>query len=392
MAFIIGTSGWYYDEWVGPFYNRKSGMFTKYTKVFKTAEINSTFYRYPSPRTVLGWYRTAPPGFIFAAKLPQVITHDKWLRLEEDVENDTERFLGLMQPMAEKLGPILIQLRPKFNYDDHAETLERYLETLPANYEWAVEFRHRSWMRSETWDMLRRHSVAYTIVDEPLLPPEVQVTADFAYIRWHGHGNRLWYNYDYKSEELEAWVPRVREVVSRAKRTYGYFNNHFGANAVKNAVEMLGLLNSVTSEQAEALRRIVDHKKKEKRPRGVQPLEAYAKVEEGLSVGDLLKRFTTVSRLRRGEQIGDDELSIKLNSEERVEVTIRNYIIKVDMSRRSIMHDCDDWRKGLDSKRICKHLAKLFLKLPERQSKSLLDEIWENREEWRFEYNKSHPS
>ena len=77
MSLMIGTSGWYYDEWVGPFYDRKKGMFTRYAKVFGTAEVNSTFYRYPSSRTVQGWYRNAPPGFIFSLKLPQLITHEK---------------------------------------------------------------------------------------------------------------------------------------------------------------------------------------------------------------------------------------------------------------------------------------------------------------------------
>lgn len=385
MSLIIGTSGWSYDEWVGPFYDKKKGRFKRYAEVFSTAEVNSTFYRYPTTRIVRGWYRTAPLGFIFALKLPRVITHDKWLRLEEGVEDDTERFLDLIRPLAEKLGPILIQLRPKFNYDDHAETLERYLEALPGNYEWAVEFRHPSWMRPETWEMLRRHGVAYTIVDEPLLPPEVQVTAEFAYVRWHGRGSRPWYNYDYRPEELEEWVPRVRETAAKAKRVYGYFNNHFGANAVKNAVEMLTLLGSATPEQAAALRRIAEHRRQPSRPRGVRPLESFAEAEEGLSVADLLMRFTTASRLRRAEGIGDDELTITRRSGGRIEAAIRGYSIDIDLERRVVRHDCDDWRKGLEAKRMCKHLAKLFLSLPERQAEEVLTGIWEEKEQWRFE-------
>ena len=385
MSLIIGTSGWWYDEWVGPFYDSKKGMFTRYAGVFHTAEINSTFYRYPTASMVRGWYRTAPPGFIFAAKLPRVITHEKWLRLEEGVEEDTERFLDLMRLLAEKLGPILIQLRPKFNYDDHAEALERYLETLPGNYEWAVEFRHRSWMRPETWRMLRRHGVAYTIVDEPLLPPEVQVTAEFAYIRWHGRGARPWYDYDYRPEELEEWAPRVEEVAMRARRVYGYFNNHFGANAVKNAVEMLTLLGSATPEQAAALRRIAEHREQASRPRGVRPLEAYAEEEEGLSVADLLMRFTTMSRLRRAEGMEDEELTITRSSGGRIEAAVRDYHIEMDLMRRVLRHDCDDWRKGAEAKRMCKHVAKLFLSLPGRQAEEILAGIWEERERWRFE-------
>jgi len=258
VSLILGTSGWSYDEWVGPFYEKKTGMFTQYSQVFNTSEINSTFYSYPKEGMVRGLIRNAPPGFLFAAKLPQLITHDKWLRLGDGVEDDTHRFLELMRPLAERLGPILIQLRPKFSYEDHVGDLESYLDVLPGNYEWAVEFRHESWLRPETMDILRRHNVAYTIVDEPLLPPEVHTTADFSYIRWHGHGSRLWYDYEYSGDQLREWVPKVEEVKKKSRRVYGYFNNHFKANAVKNAVEMLELLGEATPVQRVALEKIND--------------------------------------------------------------------------------------------------------------------------------------
>jgi uncharacterized protein YecE (DUF72 family) len=125
MSLLIGTSGWSYDEWIGPFYEKKQGMFTNYSKVFHTTEINSTFYSYPTERLVEGWRRTAPPGFVFAAKLPQVITHDKWLRMGEGIEDDMWRFIHLMDPLAEKLGPILIQLRPTFSYKESAGFYQR---------------------------------------------------------------------------------------------------------------------------------------------------------------------------------------------------------------------------------------------------------------------------
>ena len=385
MSLRIGTSGWYYDEWVGPFYERKKGMFTRYAKVFDTTEVNSTFYRYPSARMVRGWYRTAPPGFVFALKLPQVITHDKWLSLKEGVEDDTDRFLELIKPLAEKLGPILIQLRPAFNHSDHVENLESYLETLPENYEWAVEFRHRSWMRDETYEILEKHKAAYTIVDEPLLPPEIHVTADFAYIRWHGHGTRPWYNYEYSPVELDTWIPKVEETGRRARKVYGYFNNHFTANAVKNAVEMLTMLDQATPEQTAALKKIVEHRKQASQPSGVQTLEAFAAEDEELTVADHLMRFTTTSRLSRGEKIDDGELTINVSSADRVQAEIRDYFIDIDTVNRALRHDCDDWRKGVYRKRLCKHLAKLFLSLPQGQAKRLLTDMWENRESWKFE-------
>jgi uncharacterized protein YecE (DUF72 family) len=385
MSLRIGTSGWYYDEWVGPFYERKKGMFTAYSKVFDTTEINSTFYRYPTPRIVQGWYRSAPPGFLFAMKLPKLISHDKWLGHGEDVEDDTDRFIELVRPLAEKAGPILIQLRPKFNFDEHAETLESYLESLPRNFEWAVEFRHKSWLRDETYGMLERNNVAYTIVDEPLLPPETHVTADFAYIRWHGHGTRPWYNYEYTPDQLGSWLPKVEETTRKARKTYGYFNNHYSANAVKNAVEILEMLGSATQEQRGALRKIVEFREQGQRPAGVRPLEAFQVEEKGLSVADLMLRFTDTGRLSRAEKIKDSELTINTNTGGRIQAEIRDYFIDVDIEGRVLRHDCDDWRKGADRKRLCKHVAKLFLSIPSSQAESLLSDIWENKDGWRFE-------
>ena len=384
MSLRMGTSGWYYDEWVGPFYDRKKGMLTAYNKVFDTTEVNSTFYRYPTPRMVEGWYRNAPPGFLYALKLPGEITHDKWLDLGKGVEDDTARFIDLIRPLAEKLGPILIQLRPKFNYDDHAEALEQYLDSVPKNYEWAVEFRHLSWMREETYEVLEKHNAAYTIVDEPLLPPETRVTADFAYIRWHGHGANPWYNYDYSPSELETWVPKVQETTGKVRKTYGFFNNHFSANAVKNAVEILEMLDKATPAQKGALDKITAHRQKAlMQPQGMT-LTAYAPQEEGLSVADHILHFTNAPRLARAEQIGDNELDVTLNSGDRVEAGIRRYSIEIDRNSKTVTHDCDDWRKGADRKRMCKHVAKLLLSLPEGQALELLAEMWVNRDGWQF--------
>jgi uncharacterized protein YecE (DUF72 family) len=385
MSFTVGTSGWYYDEWVGPFYKQKKRMLSYYTKVFNTTEINSTFYRYPSPRMVEGWYKTAPIGFVYAVKLPQLITHDKWLRIGQGVEDDTIRFLNLIQPLAEKLGPILIQLRPKFNYHEHVGVLENYLERLPGNYEWAAEFRHKSWMRPETLKILEQNEVAFTIVDEPLLPPVVHVTTDFAYIRWHGHGVNPWYNYDYNPDELNAWIPKIEETRGKVKRVYGYFNNHFSANAVKNAVELLEMLGSATSEQNSALKKIVDYREKTLHTTHLRTLENFTFEEEnGLSVSDKILRFTTSSRLSRGEKINDSELIINVNMDDLIKADIRKYQIELNGETKTIKHDCDDWKKGMNQKRMCKHLAKLFLNLPHDQSNVILSEIWENIDTWKF--------
>jgi uncharacterized protein YecE (DUF72 family) len=383
-SLLIGTSGWSYDEWIGPFYDKKQGMFTNYAKVFRTTEINSTFYSYPTERLVEGWTRTAPPGFVFAAKLPQLITHDKWLKLSEGVEDDMWRFIQVMQPLAEKLGPILIQLRPMFTYKESVADLEKFLEILPKNHEWAIEFRHDSWLRKETFQILEKHNIAYTIVDEPLLPPETHITADFAYIRWHGHGKRIWYDYDYTKPQLEEWKPKVDEVKSRVKRTYGYFNNHFNASAVKNAVELLQSIGAVSPEQEAALAKIKEHRSGSFRPGNVQPLESYKEQEEGLSVADLLTHFTDTGRLARAEQM-PEEVRLTLNTKELIKAKIKDYTIEIDLSGKVIRHDCDDWKKTTDRKRMCKHVDKFFLTLPQGQSRRILERIWEEKDDWTFE-------
>ena len=384
LSLLIGTSGWSYDEWIGPFYEKKQGMFTKYTKIFETTEINSTFYSYPTERLVEGWTRNAPPGFIFAAKLPQLITHDKWLKLNEGIEDDLWRFLHLMQPLAEKLGPILIQLRPMFTYKDNIVDLEKFLEILPKNHEWAVEFRQESWLKKETFKLLEKHNVAYTIVDEPLLPPDTQVTADFAYIRWHGQGKRLWYDYEYSKKQLEDWKPKVKELSKKVKRTYGYFNNHFNASAVKNAVEFLQSLGSATPEQTGALDKIREYRMEEIRPGKIQPLEAFKDKEEGMSVADLLIRFTDPGRLARAEMMAE-EIKITLSTKELVKAKIKDYSIEVDLSEKILRHDCDDWKKTTSSKRMCKHVDKFFLSLPPGQASKILERIWEEKDDWTFE-------
>ncbi len=385
MSLLIGTSGWSYKEWVGPFYEKKTGMFSHYAQFFHTAEINSTFYRYPSEGMIGGLRRNAPPGFVFATKLPKLITHDKWLNLDKGVENDTHRFLGLMQPLAERLGPILIQLRPKFNYDEHVGALEDYLDMVPKNYEWAVEFRHKSWMRDETFEILRKHNAAYTVVDEPLLPSDLHVTADFAYVRWHGHGASLWYDYEYREDQLDSWVPKVKEITSKVRRTYGYFNNHFNANAIKNAVEMLGKLGEATPEQRIVYDKITTYREEGKRPRGDQPLSSFMVNEEDLSVADHLLHFTDSRRIGRGEKIPNSDLEITRSSNDKISARLRDYHIDIDLDRKVLKHDCDDWMKGKTTKRMCKHLVKLFMTLPPGQSKRVLSRIWDDVDGWIFE-------
>jgi uncharacterized protein YecE (DUF72 family) len=252
---LIGTSGWSYNEWTGVFYPSSStNKLSFYSKVYGTVEVDSSFYAYPSKGLVLGWARYTPANFVFSIKLPRLLTHEKKLDLGKGVESDLIRFLSLLKPLIAtgKLGPVLVQLPPSFSLESDFEKLKGFLGRAPEDVKFAVEFRHPSWLREEVWSFLRGKNVANVIVDEPLLPPDTVVTADFAFVRWHGRGGRPWYDYRYSEKELASWVPKVTEVASRVKKTYGYFNNHFRGFAVENSLKMMEMLGVSNVQQQEA--------------------------------------------------------------------------------------------------------------------------------------------
>jgi uncharacterized protein YecE (DUF72 family) len=254
---LLGTCGWSYTEWEEKLYKKgEKHKLRAYSRVFPTVEIDSTFYRYPSKGTVMGWLRYSPSSFVFSAKLPKVITHDKKLGLKNDVQADLEAFLKIMESLQlnGKLGCLLIQLPPSYGYNP--ENLESFFELLPPQFRFAVEFRNLSWMREETWELLERRSIVYTNVDEPLLPPEMHITSDIAYFRWHGHGENPWFNYLYKADELEPWIPKVLTASNDVKKVYGYFNNHFHGYAAENCLSLIEKLLGLTPGQEEARKRI----------------------------------------------------------------------------------------------------------------------------------------
>ena len=105
---------------------------------------------------------------------------------------------------------------------------------------------------TETFELLKRYGVAYTVVDEPLLPSEVHLTADFAYFRWHGRGEDIWFDYLYSEEELQPWIPKVQEAARNVKKVYGYFNNHYHGYAPENCLYMLERLGLLSETQKKA--------------------------------------------------------------------------------------------------------------------------------------------
>lgn len=255
----IGTSGWSYVDktgWLDVFYKSRKSLLQQYLAVFETAEINSTFYSLPKPTFVKHLANVKGEKF-FTAKIPRKVTHDSRLNLEGEGGEVLEKFFELMKPMEHRLAAMLIQL-PPWEITKMAE-LESFLSRLDSAFRYAIEFRDESWLSNSTYRLLEEYGIAYVVVDEPKLPIDLRVTADFAYIRWHGHGTRPWYNYKYSMEELEDWRPRLDNIMDRSETVLGYFNNHFSGNAPLNALQMLDLMGMMNQRQGNKLDKMLGY-------------------------------------------------------------------------------------------------------------------------------------
>ncbi len=384
----FGCSGWDYQEWIGPFYrNASESKLRAYARVFDTAEINSTFYRAPSPGMVQGWGRFTPEDFVFAAKVPETVTHDRLLDVARGADKDLLSFCELMRPLLDlgKLGALLLQLPPRLRFEE--TPVHRFLDALPRDFTFALEPRNKSWMALDAFDLLRSTGVAYTIVDEPLLPPDLHVTSRTAYVRWHGHGKDPWYNYRYSEDELTSWVPRVQQVASQAETVYGFFNNHFHGYAPENSLQILRMLGIQTQDQARALQRIEGFRKQATRAEvhlKALTLEDFgADVPKDALVDAALGRFMDPIRMDRAKRIDSQDVEITRDGAV-ILARVKDYRVEFDPIQRTLVHDCEDWEKLVERKDFCKHVGKFFLSLPEAEALDLLESIASSRDSWKF--------
>ena len=234
-----------------------------YARVFDSVEVDSSFYRPPSKSMTAGWARATGPSFKFCLKMPKTITHDKKLLR---AEKDTRDFMERIEPITKsgKLGCLLIQLPASFTFREK-QNLESYLQSLPQDVHFAAEFRHDSWDRDETWDMLKRYNVANTITDSPIqfLSKPVITATTHAYVRWHGRGKSIWYDYRYSEDEISAWQRKLGVIEKRVPILYAYFNNHYGANAPSNLLLLLSMRGKLSEAQAKVVKRIERLQKKQ---------------------------------------------------------------------------------------------------------------------------------
>lgn len=257
---VVGTSGYSFPDWVGPFYppgTRSADFLPYYAQHFAAVEVNSTYYRVPNARMLERMEQKTPDGFRFMVKLNQAMTHES----SRDPALYRE-FLAAVQPLkdAGKYDGLLAQFPWGFKRTpDHRRHLAALRELL-AGEPLFVEFRHDSWLTPELEPSLREHRIGFCAVDEPrlpgLIPPVTMVTSEDAYVRFHGRNAANWwgrdgsgerrtgdrYDYDYGEDELREWVRKVALLADQARRTYLFFNNCHAGQAARNAKLMQELL------------------------------------------------------------------------------------------------------------------------------------------------------
>lgn len=246
----IGTQGWNYDAWVGPFYptgTRAADFLSVYARAFDTVEVDATFYAIPPEKTVRGWAARTPGHFTFALKMPQEITHERRLR---ECGGVLSLFLDRARVLGAKLGPVLIQLGPDFAPVE-LPALASFLPTLPRDVRFAIEFRQRGWIHDGVLALLAEHRVALALTDARWIPRRAMLalaerpTTDVAYVRWMGPNRDI---VDYsriqadRTRELEQWADALLALAQKASAVYGYVNNHFAGHSPASARQLQRLL------------------------------------------------------------------------------------------------------------------------------------------------------
>jgi uncharacterized protein YecE (DUF72 family) len=250
----VGTQGWNYDAWIGPFYpegTRAADFLTVYARAFDTVEVDSTFYATPAVKTVRSWAQRTPADFIFSLKLPQEITHERRLR---NVDDAAAQFFDTVRELGPKLGPVLIQLGPDFGPTE-LPAVAQFLPKLPRDIRFAIEFRQRGWIHDGVLALLGEHNVALALTDgrwiqrKQMLQLATRPTADFGYVRLMGPDQSI---VDYsriqvdRTRELETWSHAL--ATEDERDVFVYVNNHFAGHSPQSARDFQRLLGQAATE------------------------------------------------------------------------------------------------------------------------------------------------
>ena len=237
MNLWIGTSGFQYPEWKGTFYPETlpvSQMLTFYAERFSSTEINYTFRRIPSAKTIDGWWKATPERFKFSLKAPQKVTH--FTKLQGS--GDTLRyFYQVISDLEAKLGPVLFQLPPAFKKD--TAILASFLDEIPSGMRAAFEFRHPSWFDDEVFALLKNKNIALCLAESEKLSAPVVATADYGYLRLRRE--------DYQASDVERWAEAVRAQKNTWSDAFVYFKHEESGVGPKLAAQMLGILGETVS-------------------------------------------------------------------------------------------------------------------------------------------------
>lgn len=234
----VGTSGWTYADWVGPFYPEglpERQWLAHYQGQFDSVELNVTFYRLPPAATFRNWRERAPEGFRFAVKGPRLVTHYLKLRRVEEI---LAIFARRVRLLGDRLGPVLWQLPYALERDD--ARLGRFLAVLPRDLAHAFEFRHPSWFAEPVYALLTGYGAAQVVWHMPDCESPVRATARHVYLRFHG--TTALYEGAYSHAQLEGWAARVRDWLAEGRDVWAFFNNDVGAHAPRDAQRLRELV------------------------------------------------------------------------------------------------------------------------------------------------------
>jgi uncharacterized protein YecE (DUF72 family) len=259
----VGCQGWNYEDWVTPpaaarrvFYptgTRAEHMLDAYARAFETVEVDSTFYAAPSDSTYDAWARRTPPGFTFALKLPQKITHEESLRGSAAADALAEFCRGARR-LKEKLAAVLVQLPPQFEATrENLRALSEFLPLLPADIRFAVELRDPFWFEEELLVPLSlQRNVSLALVEAPWVTRErvwraaatLLDTSDFAYVRWMGARDLTRFDEVVRPRDLnlDKWATAIERLRERVPYVCAYFSNFYEGHAPASANKLKRLL------------------------------------------------------------------------------------------------------------------------------------------------------
>ena len=236
VAVHIGTSGWSYSHWAGVLYPEgleSERRLDYYLPQFRSAELNASYYRWPTDGAFERWRRRLPADFVLSVKAPRALTHAK--RLFEP-EQWLTRIGRSLARLGRRRGVLLVQLPPAAVVD--LGRLEYFLQCVPADVKVAMEFRNPTWHEEGVFNLLEGYGAAYCVMSGAHLPCILRATAGFVYVRLHGPDPFRLYSGSYTDDDLCWWAERIREWVAMERDVFVYFNNDGGGNAVRNAVTL----------------------------------------------------------------------------------------------------------------------------------------------------------